>query len=846
MKKLLLLLPVCFLLSRASAQLSCEPFFPTVDDDVTIFFHADEGNAALVGVSPVYAHLGVITSESNSPSDWKHVTTTWGVADPVGAMTFVSPNLWKKSFNIRTFFNIPQGETVLKIASVFRNTNGSIVGRAADGSDIFYTVYPDNAGLLTAFQAPAAPALVKNIGDQISVVAAASQSATLVLKDNGSQIASTTGVMLQSTINVSATGLHNVQFIATTATEADTSSFIYVVPQTIAAQDPPAGTELGINYLTDQTKARLALYAPNKSVVFVLGDFNNWTLDLNYQMRKSLDGNTWWLDVSGLTPGNIYRFQYLVDGAIKIADPLSTLVLDPGNDGFIPAVTWPSLPAYPTGQTSGVVSVLQTAQPAFNWTATNYQRPKKTDLVIYELLVRDFLARHDYQSMLDTLDYLEELGVTAIELMPVNEFDGNINWGYQPSYHKALDKYYGTPDALKTFVDECHQRNIAVILDVVFNQASGTSPLAQLYWDAANNRPAANNPWLNPVATHPFSVFNDFNHESAATKTYVKNCLDYWLNDFRVDGFRFDLSKGFTQFNSGSNVSLWGQYDASRIAIWKNYADFIWSVDPTAYVILEHFADNSEEKVLAEYGMMLWGNMWGAYKDVALGFSSGVNADLGGVVYSNRNWTVPHLVGYMESHDEDRIAYECKTYGNVAGTYNIKSLPTAMRRIEMLENLFYTVPGPKMLWQFGEMGYDFPINYCPDGTINNNCRTDPKPIRWDYLDNPYRRRLHDVTRALLYLRNSYEAFETTNYDVFSLGAGQIRRLILNGSDLKVVVVANVGTTNAMATLGFPNSGTWFEYYTGESLSVGAGNTSIPLEAGEYRLYTDQLWHCRRA
>lgn len=843
MKKLFLLLFGCFAAWSIGAQVTCDPLFPTLSGDVTIYYHADQGNGALAGVSPVYAHMGVITDASTSPTDWQHVVTTWGTADAVGAMTFVSPNLWKKTINIQSFFNIQPGETVLKLAFVFRNTNGSIVGRAADGSDIYYTVYPENSGLLTTFVAPTAGTQLSTTGAQIPVSAIASQSASLSLKDNGVQLASASGQTLNATITAGGVGLHTVQFIATTATEADTSTFYYVVPQSLPAQDPPAGTELGINYLADQTKARLALYAPGKSTVFVLGDFNNWVPNTSYQMHKSLDGNTWWLDISGLTPGDIYRFQYFVDGALKIADPLSTLVLDPWNDAFIPALTWPNLPAYPSGKTTGVVSLLQTAQPPFNWTAAGYDRPKKTDLVIYELLVRDFVAAHDYQTLTDTLDYLESLGVTAIELMPVNEFDGNINWGYGPAYHKALDKYYGTPEALKTFVDECHKRDIAVILDVVFNQATGASPLAQLYWDAANNRPAANNPWLNPQATHPFSVFNDFNHESAATKAYVKNCLKYWLQEFKVDGFRFDLSKGFTQFNSGSNVSLWGQYDASRVAILKNYADFIWSVDPTAYVILEHFADNTEEKELAEYGMMLWGNMWGAYKDVALGFSSGINTSLGNVVYSNRGWSVPHLIGYMESHDEDRIAYECKTYGNVAGTYNIKSLPTGLRRIEMLENLFYTVPGPKMLWQFGEMGYDFPINYCPDGSINPNCRTDPKPVRWDYLDNPYRKRLHDVTQALLYLRNNYDVFETSNYNI-QLAPGTIRQVWLNdnASGMAVVVIANVSTSvinNQTLYLNGPQ-GWWYEYYTGDSVFYnGFPVNTITLQPGEYRLYLNQ-------
>ena len=835
------LLPILFLGVRlAFAQVTCDPFFPTQSGNVTIFYNATQGNAALVGVSPVYAHMGVITNASTSMTDWKHVVTTWGTADPVGAMQLESPNVWRKTINIATFFNIQPGETVLKLAFVFRNQSGSIVGRAADGSDIFYNVYPDNSPLQTQFLEPATPALVVDEGAQINVKAVASQTGTLTLFDNATQLISQEGTLMETTVTASGLGLHSVRFVANTGAEQDTAVFNYVIPVDLPDQDPPAGSEWGINYIDDNT-VRLVLYAPEKQVVFAVGDFSNWLPDPTYQMRKSLDGTTWWIELSNLPVGVPVRFQYLVDGSLKIADPLSTLVLDPFNDPFIPAVTYPNLPAYPAGFTNGTVSVLQTAQAPFNWQATDYVRPAKNELVVYELLMRDFLARHDYQTLLDTLDYLENLGITAIELMPVNEFDGNINWGYGPSFHKALDKYYGTAEAFKTLIDACHQRGIAVILDAVFNQATGASPLAQLYWDAVNDRPAADNPWLNPSAPHDFSVFNDFNHESLATKTYMKNCVKYWLEEFHVDGFRFDLSKGFTQNNTVGNLDAWGAYDASRVAIWKDYADFIWNINPETYVILEHFAANNEEKTLAEYGqgMMLWGNMWGAYKDVALAYSTGVNTNLTGVSYVQRGWSKPHLVGYMESHDEQRIAYECKTNGSTTANYNVKSLPIGMRRIELLSNLLYTVPGPKMLWQFGEMGYDYHINYCENGSINDVCRTSPKPIRWDYLNDPYRRRLHDVVAALLNLRKNHDAFETTDFQL-DLDGGALRTIRLNGSDLKVFVVANVSSSGLASTITFPNSGDWYEYYTGDTLTVPASSAvSISLGRGEYRLYLDQ-------
>jgi hypothetical protein len=744
----LLLLFIC----PCWSQITCDPVFPTESDDVTIYYDASQGNGALNGVSPVWAHLGVITTASINPSDWKYVATTWPVNNAAAAMTYVSPNVWKKTFNIRSFFNIPVNEKVIKLAFVFRDASGNTVGRTAKGGDMFYDL----------------------------------------------------------------------------------------VDEDIILQDPPVGTALGINYL-GASQVRLALQAPGKQVVHVIGDFNDWQISDAYQMRRSFDGNMWWIDLTGLMPGQPIRFQYLVDSVLKIADPLSTMVLDPWNDAFIPPLTYPNLPAYPVGKTTGIVSVLQTNQVLFNWQATNYVRPKKADLVIYELLMRDFLSSHDYNTLLDTLDYLDKFGVTAIELMPVNEFDGNISWGYNPAFHKAPDKYYGSPESLKMLVDACHQRGIAVILDVVFNHASGSSPLAQLYWDTPNNRPSGFNPWLNPVATHDYNVFHDVNHESTATKTYVKNCLQYWMQEFLVDGFRFDLSKGFTQKNTLGNESALAAYDAGRVAILKDYADFMWSIDPNCHIILEHFADNSEEKELAEYGMMLWGNMWGAYKETALGYN--LNADLSGVSYQQRSWSAPHLVGFMESHDEDRIAYELKTYGNALPDYNLKTLPVGMRRMEMLNNLLFTVPGPKMLWQFGELGYDFSIGQCEDGTINPaNCRTSPKPIRWDYFQDTYRRHLYDATAALLQLRKNHDVFETTDFQTNINSGLQVRSIFLNDNELNVAVFANVGTTSTtVENPAFQHIGFWFEYYTGDTLFVGSGvPTSFTLDAGEYRLYLDKV------
>ncbi len=386
---------------------------------------------------------------------------------------------------------------------------------------------------------------------------------------------------------------------------------------------------------------------------------------------------------------------------------------------------YPNLKPYPFGKTTNLVSVFQINEPKYTWQVTNFQRPEKTELVVYELLLRDFLSTHDYKTLADTLNYLKKLGINAIELMPINEFEGNESWGYNTTFYFAMDKYYGTKNALKAFIDKAHQMGFAVIMDVVFNHNFGQSSLVRMWWDEANQRPASNSPYFNPIAKHPYNVGYDFNHESPATKELVSRALKFYLQEYKVDGFRFDLSKGFTQTNSGSDVGLWGQYDQSRINILKAYADSIWKYDSTAYVILEHFAVDSEEQVLTNYGMLSWGNMNYNYNEATMGWHDSGKSDFTRVSYKVRGFSKPHLIGYMESHDEERLMYKNLTYGNSSGNYNIKNLATALERIKLAGAFFFTVPGPKMIWQFGELGYDYSIEY--------NGRTGPKPIRWGYF-----------------------------------------------------------------------------------------------------------------
>jgi len=592
----------------------------------------------------------------------------------------------------------------------------------------------------------------------------------------------------------------------------------------------PSGAGDGVTFINSGKSAIFNLYAPGKTSVSVIGEFNNWQPTA---MTKTSDGTRWWVQIDNLDASKLYSYQYYVDNSIKIADPYTELVLDPDNDKYISADTYPNLPAYPTGKTTGNVSTMQANPVAYSWKNTSFVRPDKSKLVIYELHVRDFIQAHNYQTLKDTLSYLSNLGVNAIELMPFNEFEGNDSWGYNPSFYFAPDKYYGTKNALKAFIDECHSRGIAVIQDMVLNHSFGQSPMVQLYFNTATNKPASNSPWFNVDATHPYSVGYDFNHESAATKYFVKNVVKFWMQEYKIDGFRFDLAKGFTQKNSGTDVSAWGAYDASRVAIWKDYNNYIKSIDPNLYVILEYFAADQEETELANQGMIMWNNLNFNANQATMSYNdAGGSWDLSRLFYDTHTFTMPYnLVGYFESHDEERLQFKNEQYGNSLGSYNIKSLATGLKREELAAAFLLSAPGPKMLWQFGELGYDI--------SIDQNGRTGDKPILWNYTSDANRKHLYNVYSQLIKMKIKNAVFTTTNFK-YSLNAA-IKTIQLNGSDgTNVEVVGNFDVVPQTGGITFPSTGTWYDNISGTSINVAATPYPITLAPGEYHVYSNTL------
>ncbi len=835
------------------AQVTTSPGIPTANQPVTITFNATQGDSGMEGYSgnDVYAYTGVLTNLSTSNTDWRYVVESSWLDNPSKClMTRTGTNTYTLTMSpsIRAFYGVPDSEQILNMAFVFRNSTASVSGRGPGGADIHVPVY--STGLNVSFSAPSQYFSLVNNNQLIPVNVNATLDDSITLFLDNKRIKSTTKQALTDTVYASGTILHTLIAKAYGGGSSVADTVTYLVSGTTQYAKLPEGVHDGINYINDST-VTFVLFAPYKKSVYTIGDFNNWVPTNNYLMFEDTtkvpdplrydfvndsagvpvhdtttmvnNNSRFWITVKGLTPGKEYIFQYLIDGSIRIADPYSEKISDPNYDSQIPEYIYPNLIAYPTGKTSGIAGVIQTAQTAYPWQVTNFVKPNPNNMVVYELLIRDFTSNKNIKTVTDTIAYLKRLGVNAIELMPFSQFDGNDSWGYNPSFYFAPAKAYGTRDDYKQFIDICHQNGIAVIQDMVLDFSTGNSPLVQMYY--SNGNPTPQNPWYDVASPNTSYVYgNVFNHNSPYTRALTDSITSFWMNEYKIDGFRFDFVKGWTNtFGEGT------PYDQSRINNLELVANHMWQQNPDAYVILELFTAGNEESLLANYGMMIWDDMNGNYEAASIS-NSNLGWDFSGISYQFDGWDKPNAVGYMESHDQERIMVFNETLGNSGGLYHIKDTTTALLRMELDNTLFIPVPGPKMIWMFGELGYDTSINY--------NGRTGDKPVLWNYYFDSRRKHLYYVVSALVNLKKNYSVFSTKNYSIDASNA--VKSIELLGNDTTVEIVGNFDVYSNSYAINFPSAGQWFEYFTGDTITLTT-STSYPvnLNPGEYRLYSNR-------
>ncbi|MGB0260018.1 MAG: alpha-amylase family glycosyl hydrolase [Flavobacteriaceae bacterium] len=760
---------------------------------------------------------------------------------------------------------------------LFNDTNITRMGvlvKAKDGTgdkksqDFLYYVGTVQVDMI----APSAEVVVLNSGDDLevkarSMIAGSPQVGDVWVYFNNQLIASGQGypVFTAQISNITQSGIVKVESRPFGETDIGEATIEVIVSPTVASTALPSDSQDGINYhQNDATKATLVLSAPTKDFVYLAGSFNNFDPSEDYLMNQDPVTGKFWLELNNLTPNQIYTYQYWVYDVdpvtnspqiVKTADPYSTLVLSPFDDEYIPATSYPNLPTYPTGQ-QREVTVLQTGQSQYNWQVPDFQKPAKEDLVIYELLIRDFDENRSFQDLIDRIDYFKNLNINAIELMPVMEFEGNESWGYNTAFHMALDKFYGTPNKFKELVDTFHQNGIAVILDLALNHAFGRAPGVRMWMDDPDNDgwgdPSSENPYFNEIAQHSYSVGSDFNHQSVLTKNFTKRVIKHWIEEYKIDGFRWDLTKGFTQNCTANDEGCTGSYQQDRVDVLKEYADYSWSIDPDHYVIFEHLGGQAEEEAWADYrlsegkGIMLWGNMFSSYKQLSMGYGSGVNIDY--MRSESRNFDGKRLVGYPESHDEERLMYENLQYGNQNNpNHNVQNLNVALSRMSAIGAVSLLVPGPKMIWHFAELGMQQSLNTCSDGTVGD-CRLDTKPQpQWseNWLSIAQRKQIYDDWAKMIALKTNNPVFRASSSVSPYNNNNLLQRIYiyddaLDTSSLKnVVILANFDVYPQTITADFPYTGTWYNLMDNSSFSVSNTATAITLQPGEFRVYGNQ-------
>lgn len=866
MKKILLLF-VCLISTAVFSQVSWQSATPEANQSGTILF--DKTGTPLASYSgTIYAHTGVTLNGTA----WQNVKGTWGDNVVQPSLTLVSGNIYKLDITptILGFYGVASG-SVTKLNIVLRNAAGT-----AQTVDLVLNV----GAFQMTLQAPIENSYtIVSPGYNTNIVASnTGGNATYAVTANGSPITCSTAATSFFTCgdtNVTTNKIYTVS--ATLGTTTLTKKFTIIVNPGTISSPMDSGLEDGINYdATDATRATLVLNAPYKDFVYVAGSFNNWLPTSSYAMRKDPTTGKFWLELTGLTPGQVYAYQYWVcdqtnrptnsPAIVKTADPFSTLVLSPFDDPEIVTLgVYPNLPVYNTiapGQ-EREVTVLQTGATAYwnySWSSatTNFVKPKKKDLVIYEVLVRDFDANRSYQDLINKIDYFKNLKINAIQLMPVMEFEGNESWGYNTVYHMAPDKRYGPPAKLKEFIDLCHQNGIAVILDLALNHVFGRSPLVRMWMNDADGDGWADtvattteNPYVNQYATHAYSVGSDLNHfrePDNMTNTYVVRTIRNWIQDYKIDGFRWDLTKGFTNQCATGDETCTNGYRSDRVAKLKWYADKQWELDPNFYVIFEHLGTGgsaTEETEWANYlrsgdtkGIMLWRKMTDSYADLLKGNFS----DISGIADA----TTQRFVGYAESHDEERVAY--KAYNEAGQTQG--NLAKVHLRLSAMGAVHLLVPGPKMIWHFGDLGWNSSLWTCNNGVVSYaspDCKLDTKPQpQWtgNWLADTNRSAIYNNWAKMIDLKKNQNVFENGSY-AWNIGNTGHPRLDVWTSTSQtatlsyVFVLTNFTDNTYNVAGGFPFTGTWANLMDNTTLSVTNTSMNISIEPGGFRVFGNQ-------
>ncbi len=550
------------------------------------------------------------------------------------------------------------------------------------------------------------------------------------------------------------------------------------------------------------------LTAPFKPAVHLVGDFNGWNPRAK-PMQTDCQGHFW--VTLPLTGRMEYRFAVTMDGSgrqVFVADP------------YAREIRWDEM---------GPKAVFSAA-PDFDWDEAGWQRPPLRDLVIYEISVRDFAGeKRNFGERFGTfagiqarLDHLQDLGVNALELMPISEFPGDSSWGYNPVFYMAPKWLYGTPNEFKALVNAAHRRGIAVILDMVFNHAWGDHPYYRMY-PPLFGPDGEKLPHLNPFFHHHNNGHAnswgglDWDHASPYTTAYMQDIVRFWLEEYHVDGYRFDWLGGVEydpwQPHKDSFDPFTGIGPIAKAAR---------ETSPSCYQIGEYWpisgtnpAKTADRLVKQTEIDAVWNGTFHHTLENCLTQMwqwelQNLQHALGG--FRSEGFTrADQVVNYVVSHDERRPEHEIQFWGahiQLADPAEAGRYPTrwalALEKARLGLAALLTSPGVPMLLAGQEFGEDSPrtIEFWP--------------LDWKKLDRYEGRRQLKYYQRLIRLRQEHPALRSDHVEYYWDAFPRTRVLRYKRWDDAgdvVVVALNFDNACQKTGLGFPHDGLWREVIT---------------------------------
>ena len=521
---------------------------------------------------------------------------------------------------------------------------------------------------------------------------------------------------------------------------------------------------------------------------------------------RTPDGDFWTFASAEALLTGFYEYKYLVtftNGTSRIAtDPCARYSgREQQNSGFVIGGSRPA---------DNVVTDLPTRKPL-------------RDLIIYEIHPDDFTdefrgARAPFDAVQDKLEYLVDLGVNAILFMPWTAWrDKYYDWGYAPFQYFSVEYAYANDWSranekiswLKKLVTACHQRNIHVIMDGVFNHASTDFPYKDFY---LNN---ADCPYTAAPFGGSFPGLQDLDFNNDCTQAFIRDVCLYWMSVFGIDGIRFDNTVNY--YVPGSLQGL--------PELLADIQTFVSSSGQQNFsMTLEHLDMTAAQLVNTTKATSYWDNALYGHCFSHL-WSSALDSGMLGTLNNARFLTDPDKVptGYLSNHDHEQVAWRAGARNDAGAERWYRTQPWTIALM--------TGTSVPLIFNGQEFAED---HWIPENDQGTGRRIRPRPLRWKMRDDKFGAPLFDLYRKLIAMRRAYPALRSRNFhpptweswqtrlDGDGFGVDTEKQVVIyhrwgqgdDGSLQRFIIALNFSEQSQSVTLPFPANGAWTDLLSG--------------------------------